>query len=66
MAYDAPAGRPAGFTPIDAYAALNPELRRQLAETKIAPAAERPAPPPVRQAQTPVQSTRNKRAQADR
>ena len=66
MAYDAPAGRPAGFTPIVAYAALNPELRRQLAETKIAPAAERPAPPPVRQAQTPVQSTRNKRAQADR
>jgi hypothetical protein len=66
MAYDATPGKQPSFTPIDAYAALTPELRRQLAETKIAPATERPAPPPVKQAQAPVASTRNKRAQADR
>ena len=66
MAYDGTAKGPS-FTPIDAYAALTPELRRQLAETKIAPAAERPAPPPpVKQAQAPVRSTKNKRAQADK
>jgi hypothetical protein len=65
MAYDATPGKQPGFTPIDAYAALTPELRWQLAETKIAPATERPAPPPAKQAQAPVASTRNKRAQAD-
>jgi Protein of unknown function (DUF2865) len=66
MAYDG-TGKGPSFTPIDAYASLTPELRRQLAETKIAPAAERPAPPPpVKQAQAPVRSTKNKRAQADR
>src|SRR5262245_39487991 len=39
------------FTPISAYAGLSTDLRRQLTETKIEPAAERPAPPPVRQAE---------------
>src|SRR6266480_1670584 len=56
------------FTPISNYAGLSPDLRRQLTETKIEPAAEEPAPPPpVRQAEaTPARSTKNKRAQADR
>jgi hypothetical protein len=37
------------FTPISAYAGLSADLRRQLTETKIEPAAEGPAPlPPVR------------------
>jgi hypothetical protein len=67
MAYS---GGPNGstFTPISNYAGLSADLRRQLTETKIEPAAERPAPPPpVRQAQAPpARSTKNKRAQADR
>ena len=67
MAYN---GGPNGstFTPISNYAGLSADLRRQLTETKIEPAAERPAPPPpVRQAQAPpARSTKNKRAQADR
>jgi len=43
------------------------DIGRQLAETKIEPAAEEPArPPPVRQAEvSPARSTKNKRAQAD-
>ena len=54
--------------PISTNAGLSADLRRQLAETKIEPAAEEPAPPPpVRQAEaTPARSTKNKRAQADR
>jgi len=67
MAYN---GGPNGstFTPIGTYAGLSADLRRQLTETKIEPAAEEPAPPPpVRQAEaTPARSTKNKRAQADR
>ena len=55
------------FTPISTYAGLSADLRRQLTETKIEPAAEGPAPPPVRQAEAPpARSTTNKRAQADR
>ena len=55
------------FTPISAYAGLSTDLRRQLTETKIEPAAERPAPPPVRQAEAATdRSTKNKRAHADR
>jgi hypothetical protein len=55
------------FTPISAYAGLSTDLRRQLTETKIEPAAEGPAPPPVRQAEAAsARSTKNKRAQADR
>jgi hypothetical protein len=56
------------FTPISTYAGLSTDLRRQLTETKIEPAAERPAPPPpVRQVEaTSARSTKNMRAQADR
>jgi hypothetical protein len=56
------------FTPISTYAGLSADLRRQLTETKIDPAAEGPAPmPPLRQAEAPpARSTKNKRAQADR
>ena len=67
MAYSAgPNG--STFMPINAYAGLSADLRRQLTETKIEPAAEGPAPPPpVRQAEaTSVRSTKNKRAQVDR
>jgi Protein of unknown function (DUF2865) len=66
MAYN---GGPNGstFTPISTYAGLSADLRRQLTETKIEPAGEGPAPPPVRQAETlPVRDTKNKRAQVDR
>jgi Protein of unknown function (DUF2865) len=66
MAYSAgPNG--STFTPISTYAGLSADLRRQLTETKIEPAAEEPAPPPpVRQAEaSPARSTKNKRAQAD-
>jgi len=66
MAYS---GGPNGstFTPISTYAGLSADLRRQLTETKIEPAAEESAPPPpVRQAEaSPARSTKNKRAQAD-
>ena len=55
------------FTAISTYTGLSADLRRQLTETKIEPAAERPAPPPLRQAATPpARSTKNKRAHADR
>jgi Protein of unknown function (DUF2865) len=56
------------FTPISSYAGLSADLRRQLTETKIEPAAEGPAPPPpVRQAEaTSTRNTKNKRAQVDR
>jgi hypothetical protein len=67
MAYSAgPNG--STFTPISTYAGLSADLRRQLAENKIEPAAEEPAPPPpVREAEaTSARSTKNKRAQVDR
>jgi hypothetical protein len=57
------------FTPISTYAGLSADLRRQLTETKIEPAAQEsaPPPPPVQQAEaTSARSTKNKRAQADR
>ena len=56
------------FMPISAYAGLSADLRRQLTETKIEPAAEGPAPPPpVQQTEaTSARSTKNKRAQVDR
>ena len=67
MAYN---GAPAGstFIPISAYAGLSADLRRQLTETKIEPAAQEPAPPlPVQQAEaTSARSTKNKRVQVDR
>jgi len=67
MAYS---GGPTGstFTPISTYAGLSADLRRQLTETKIEPAAEGPELlPPLRQAETPpARSTTNKRAQVDR
>jgi len=66
MAYD---GGPNGstFTPISIYAGLSADLRRQLTETKIEPAAADGPAPPVRQAQAPPnRSTRTKRAQVDR
>jgi hypothetical protein len=65
MAYSGGANGPT-FTPISTYAGLSADLRRQLTETKIEPAAEESAPPPVRQAEaSPARSTKNKRAQAD-
>ena len=56
------------FTPINAYAGISADFRRQLKETKIEPSAEGPAPlPPVRQAEaTSAGNTKNKRAQVDR
>jgi uncharacterized protein DUF2865 len=55
------------FTPINAYAGISADFRRQLTETKIEPPAEGPPPPPVRQAEaTSVRSTKNKRAQVER
>src|SRR5262249_11598835 len=56
------------FTPISTYAGLSADLRRQLAETKIEPAAEGPELLPLlRQAEAPpARSTTNKRAQVDR
>jgi hypothetical protein len=53
------------FTPISTYAGLSADLRRQLTETRIEPAAEGPAPMSYAEA-TPTRSTKNKRAQADR
>src|SRR6516164_9710574 len=66
MAYSGGANGPT-FTAISTYAGLSADLRRQLTETKIEPAAEESAPPPpVRQAgASPARSTKNKRAQAD-
>jgi hypothetical protein len=69
MAYNGTGGKQPSFTPIDAYAGLSADLRRQLTETKIAPATERPAAaPPARQADAtlPARTGKNKRAQADR
>jgi len=67
MAYN---GGPNGstFTPISTSAGLSADLRRQLTETKIEPAAEGPElPPPLRQAEAPpARSSTNKRAQVDR
>jgi hypothetical protein len=68
MAYNG-GGKQPNFTPIEAYAGLSADQRRQLTETKIAPATERPAAPPsTRQADAavPVRNGKNKRAQADR
>jgi hypothetical protein len=53
------------FTPISTYAGLSADLRRQLTETRIEPAAEGPAPMSYAEA-PPTRSTKNKRAQADR
>src|SRR5215468_3098344 len=66
MAYSGGANGPS-FTPISTYAGLSADLRRQLTETKIEPAAEESAqPPPVRRTEaSPARSTKNKRAQAD-
>jgi hypothetical protein len=67
MAYNAsPSG--GSFTPVSAYAGLSPDMRRQLTETRIEPAVERPAAPPARQAETPppAGASRSKRAQAER
>ena len=66
MAYNAgPNG--SSLVPISTYAGLSADLRHQLTEVKIAPAAEGPAPPPLRQAEAPpARSTKNKRAQADK
>src|SRR5207245_9862735 len=65
MAYN---GGPNGstFTPISTYAGLSADLRRQLAETKIESATEKPAPPPPvpQAAAAPARRTKNKRAQA--
>ena len=67
MAYN---GGPNGssFTPISTAAGLSADLQRQLAETKIEPAAEGPELlPPLRQAEAPpARSSTNKRAQVDR
>jgi Protein of unknown function (DUF2865) len=67
MAYS---GGPNGstFTSISTYAGLSADLRRQLTETKIEPAAEGPELlPPLRQAEAPpARSSTNKRAQVDR
>jgi hypothetical protein len=62
------AARQASFTPIDSYSGLSPDLRRQLTGTKIAPATERPAVPPPRQAEAavPARPAKTKRAQTDR
>jgi uncharacterized protein DUF2865 len=56
------------FTPISTYAGLSADLRRQLTETKVEPAAEGPELlPPLRQAEAPpARGTTNKRAQVDR
>jgi len=66
MAYSGGANGPS-FAPVSTYAGLSADLRRQLTETKIEPAAEESAPPPpVLQAEaSPARSTKNKRAQAD-
>jgi hypothetical protein len=69
MAYNGGAGKQASFTPIEGYSGLSADLRRQLTETKVAPATERPAAPPAtRQADAaiPARTGKNKRAQADR
>jgi hypothetical protein len=66
MAYSAgPNG--STFTPTT-YAGFSADLRRQLAEIKIEPAAEEPArPPPVREVEAmPARSVKNKQAQVDR
>jgi uncharacterized protein DUF2865 len=69
VAYDSGPGRQASFTPIQSYNGVSADVRRQLTETKIEPADERPAPPPpVKQADAaaPPHTSKNKRAQADR
>jgi hypothetical protein len=67
MAYDAAPGRQAAFTPIASYGGLPADVRRQLTETKIAPATERAPPPPsIKQADAAPRSSKSKRAQIDR
>ena len=67
MAYDGGPGRQASFTPIESYNGLSSDLRRQLTETKIAPATERgPPPPPSKQADASQRTGKNKRVQLDR
>jgi hypothetical protein len=66
MAYNGGEKQP-NFTPIEAYAGLSADLRRQLTETKITPATGEPAAPkPTRQADAAPRTGKNKRAQADR
>jgi hypothetical protein len=64
MAYNGGSKQP-NFTPIQAYSALSPDLRRTLAETKVTPVTEKPAPP-VKQAEASPRGSKNKRVQADR
>jgi Protein of unknown function (DUF2865) len=66
MAYNG-GPRAQALTPIASYPALSAELRRQLTETKIEPAAE-PTPPqsPVRQAEPAARTGKNKRVQLER
>ncbi len=64
MAYNGGSNQP-NFTPIQAYSALSPDLRRTLAETKVTPVTEKPAAP-VKQAQASPRGSKNKRVQADR
>ena len=64
MAYSA-GGKQPNFTPIQAYTALPPELRRTLVETKVTPATEKPVAP-VKQVEANPRAGKNKRVQADR
>jgi hypothetical protein len=65
MAYNGGAKQP-DFTPIQAYGALSPDLRRTLAETKVAPATEKPAVPVKQVMDASPRGSRSKRVQADR
>jgi hypothetical protein len=66
MAYNGTTNDPS-FTPVAAYSGLSAELRRQLAETRIAPASDAPAPQlAVPQAEAAQRSSKNKRVQLDR
>jgi hypothetical protein len=57
----------ASFTPIASYSGLSGELRRKLTETKIAPAAETPAPPvQAKQEDAASRNAKSKRVQAAR
>jgi hypothetical protein len=64
MAYNGGSKQP-NFTPIQAYSALSPDLRRTLAEIKVTPVTEKPAAP-VKQAEASPRGSKNKRVQADR
>jgi uncharacterized protein DUF2865 len=71
MAYNGGTKRQASFTPVQSYSGLSPDLRRKLTETKVAPAAETPAPPQikppeVKQGDGTARGAKNKRVQVDR